>query len=87
MLRGRRQGQDTGNGAKGPPPGVARVGVAGLEGGQQQTKVLQVEAPVVPFPHSVSQTLMSWTHGSLQLFSLLLLWAGPKRYGRLRGRD
>lgn len=38
-----------------------------------------LDVPVVSIPHSVSQILMFWTHGSLRLFSPLLPWAGPKR--------
>lgn len=51
------------------------VGGVGLE----RYTVVGWRFQLSPIPCSVSQTLMSWTHGSLQLFSPLLPWAGPKR--------
>lgn len=58
---------------------VGKSGVGVGSKGWAAAWVLEAEVPIVSISFSVFQTLMSWTHGSLQLFSPFLPWAGPKR--------
>jgi hypothetical protein len=76
-LRGAGGSGQSGNGQKVNP--LVSEGEVGLEGGQQWSEVIHTKVLPVPNSCSVSQTLMSWILGSLQLFFPFLPWAGPTR--------